>query len=260
MMYDSSDLTMAGKAAPVVGIWEVGKGRAMAVTSDSTRKWSFYGTGSGGTSRPYQTFWNSSIRWLIKDPELKLLRVHVEESTAAPGEDVAVRVSVSKPDYTPATGVEGITEVLHLPLSALDGSDPDPSPRLIKTQPITTNDRGLAKIVIPAAEPGAFTVRARATTKAGDLADEDLFLVHLDSQELRSIEPRNDLLEAIADHTDGSYDLLPDFDGDMAFKEPRVVEVNRRKVIDLWDTLWVLVIICGLLGTEWTFRRRWGRL
>jgi hypothetical protein len=232
----------------------------MAVTTDSTWKWSFYGTGGGGTSRPYQRFWNSSIRWLIKDPELKLLRVEAEEATVRPGQDVGVRVSVSKPDYTPAAGVDGVAEIFHLPLSVLDGSDSDPTPRLVKTETFTTDDRGLARIVIPAAEPGAFTVRGRATTGAGDLSDEDLFLVHLDSQELRTIEPRNNLLQAIAAHTGGTYNLLPDFDADLSFNEPRVVEVNRRKVIDLWDTLWVLIIICGLLGTEWTLRRRWGRL
>ena len=253
-------LTIAGKPAPVVGVWEVGKGRSMAVATDSTWKWSFHNTGIGGTSRPYQTFWNASIRWLIKDPELKLLRVQVEESAVRPGEDVAVQVSVARPDYTPAVGVEGAMEILHRPLAALDGSSPELAPQLMKTEVFKTDDRGRAQIVIPAADPGAYTVRARAHTEAGDLEDEDLFLVHLDSQELRSIEPRAELLEAIAQKTGGSYHRLPDFASSMTFKEPRVVQVNRRKVIDLWDTLWVLVIICGLLGTEWTLRRRWGRL
>ncbi len=253
-------LNLGGKPAPVVGVWEVDKGRAMAVATDSTWKWSFHNTGIGGTSRPYQTFWNASIRWLIKDPELKLLRVSVEESAVRPGQDVAVQISVSRPDYTPAVGVEGAMEILHRPLSALDGSNPDLTAKLMRTEVFKTDDRGRAEVVIPAAEPGAWTVRARASTEAGDLSDEDLFLVHLDSQELRSIEPRADVLQAIAEKTGGSFHLLPDFDSDMVFKEPRVVQVNRRRVIDLWDTLWVLVIICGLLGTEWTLRRRWGRL
>lgn len=254
------NLTSAGKPAPVVGVWEVDKGRAMAVASDSTWKWSFHNTGLGGTSRPYQTFWNASIRWLIKDPELKLLRVSVEESAVRPGQDVAVQISVARPDYTPAANVSGTMEILHRPLSALDGTSPELGAKLTKTEVFKTDDRGRAEVIIPAAEPGAWTVRARAKTEAGDLSDEDLFLVHLDSQELRSIEPRNDVLEAIAKKTGGSYNLLPDFDTDMVFKEPRVVQVNRRRVIDLWDTLWVLIIICGLLGTEWTLRRRWGRL
>ena len=55
--------------------------------------------------------------------------------------------------------------------------------------------------------------------------------------------------------------MLSDLDpSDWSFKAPRVVQVNSRKLIDLWDTLYVLMIICGLLGVEWTLRRRWGRL
>jgi len=115
-------------------------------------------------------------------------------------------------------------------------------------------------MTLPAIDPGAYTVRASAKTESGNLVDEDIFLVTLDSQELRSIQPREPLLKQLAEVTNGTYDEVEDADDGFRFKEPRVVRINRRKVIDVWDTFYVLLIICSLLGSEWMLRRRWGRL
>ena len=253
-------LTVGGKPMPTVAVWEVGKGRSMSVTTDSTWMWSFQNVGKGSTSRPYSTFWNSAIRWLIKDPDLKLLRVELDSTSVAPNTDVPVQLRVSKPDYTPDPGVEGVVEVLFRPLEALSGETDTLKPQVLSNQAFTTDDRGRAEVTLQTPKPGAYTVRASAKTEAGQLIDEEIFLVTLDSQELRSIEPRQDLLEQLAAAGNGKHMLLPDFTLDLDYREPRVVQVNRRKLIDLWDTLYVLIIICGLLGAEWTLRRRWGRL
>ena len=45
-----------------------------------------------------------------------------------------------------------------------------------------------------------------------------------------------------------------------SYAPPRMVRVNRRTVIHLWDSSAVFLLIVGLLGIEWTMRRRWGRL
>ncbi len=253
-------LEAEGKPMPAVAVWEVGKGRSMAVTTDATWMWSFHSVGEGGTSRPYHTFWNSAIRWLIKDPDLKLLRIEIDEAVARPGQDVPIQVRLVKPDYTPAPGVEGSLEVLYRPLEALSGDEAEGDPRALEAVKFVTDERGRAEVVLPATETGAYEVIAKARTEGGELVDRDIFLVSLDSQELRAIEPREELLKAVAEAGQGTFQLLPDFDPDLTFKEPRVVQVNSRKLIDLWDTLYVLAIICGLLGTEWTLRRRWGRL
>jgi hypothetical protein len=54
---------------------------------------------------------------------------------------------------------------------------------------------------------------------------------------------------------------LPDASvSNFAFAEPRAVKINRRKVIHLWDSAIMFLLILTLLGSEWTLRRRWGRL
>jgi hypothetical protein len=46
----------------------------------------------------------------------------------------------------------------------------------------------------------------------------------------------------------------------LAFAEPKMEQVNRRRVIALWNQSWVLALLGLLFGTEWILRRRWGRL
>ena len=198
------------------------------------------------------------MRWLIKDPELKLIKVDIDAATVAPGSDVPLTVSVAKPDYTPAADVEGTLELRRTPLETLVGEQVEPPAPIL--QSFKTDSRGRFEFTLPHVESGAYTVKASARTEAGELTDQDLFLVTLDSQELRTIEPREDLLQLLAKASGGDFHRLPDLDRAPSFKEARVEQVNRRKVIDLWDTLWMLVLICGLLGAEWSLRRRWGRL
>jgi len=252
-------IKIGGEPLPVVAVREVEKGRSMSVTTDSTWFWGMENVGDGGTTRPYSTFWNAAIRWLIKDPELKLLKVEVAESVVPPGGSAHVKVRVVRSDYGPAEGVEGKLEVLFQSLAVLDGSDPNRAAQSVRTIPFTTDGRGAAEFELPVEEPGAYTVQATATTESGKLEDEDIFLATLDSQELRSIQPRQDLLGQLAEVSGGTFETLPDDTG-MRFKEARVVQVNQRKVIEVWDSLWVLLVIAGLLAAEWMLRRRWGRL
>jgi hypothetical protein len=34
--------------------------------------------------------------------------------------------------------------------------------------------------------------------------------------------------------------------------------VGQRLSKPLWDRIWVLALLCGIVGVEWTLRRRWG--
>ncbi len=248
-----------GQPLPVVTVQEVGEGRSMAVTTDTTWRWAMEGVGQGATSRPYFAFWNAAIRWLIQDPELKLLKVEVAETVVPPGGDAHVNVRLVRSDYAPAAGVTGQLDLLFRPLAALDGQEAEATTAL--QRPFTTDDRGLVELTLPVDQPGAWTVRAAATTEAGKLTDEDIFLVTLDTQELRSIQPREDLLQQLAQASGGSYAALPDDDADdLTFKPARVTQVNRRRVIEVWDSLAVFALICALLAAEWMLRRRWGRL
>jgi uncharacterized membrane protein len=269
-------LRRGGGKMPVLTISNAGEGRVMALTSDSTWRWGFENVGQGGTPREYSVFWNSAIRWLIKDPELKLIQVDIPEENYAPGSTLAANIRLSRPDYRPARDVEGRLEMTYRPFEALENRNEagdaaaEPTMRgragakreaseIQRT--FKTDHEGRYKASLPVDASGIYRVTARADTEAGQLEDSDITLSTADVEELRQIVPRDDLLKEMARATQGTFSVLPDFDpSDLPFDASERVEINRRKVIHLWDSVVVFGIILVLLGLEWTLRRQWGRL
>ena len=249
-------LKSGGAPMPVITVSEMGDGRVMAVTTDSTWRWAFESAATGGTSREYQMFWNSTMRWLIKDPELKLLRIDQEIDLWNPGERPKIGVRIQNPDYTPAQAKEGRIRIQRHDLRTSEAID-------ARVEiPFVSDARGYASVSAPVIEEeGIYRIRAGATTEAGELTDEDLFLVVSSKTEFRDVVPRPDLLEAIAAQTEGvalensTSSVTP-----LNFQKSTSVQINRRKVVSVWDSLPLFLLILGLLAAEWTFRRRWGRL
>ena len=69
---------------PVISVMDAGEGRSMAMTIDNSWRWNFDHVSDGGNSRPYTSFFNSAIRWLIRDPELNLIQVEIPEEMYQP--------------------------------------------------------------------------------------------------------------------------------------------------------------------------------
>ncbi len=245
-------------AMPVIAVSDMGEGRSMALTVDSTWRWSFDHVGEGGSSRPYSSFFNSAIRWLIRDPELNLIQVTLPEGVYAPTETATAEVRVYRPDYSAASFAEGTIQVVRHDLEEL-GSGEDV---VVLEAPFEADEQGRFTAEIPLETTGAYTVTARAEVEEGNTAeDAEIFLVNRQRPELADISPRPELLEMLSEATGGRHEVLPVRRvRSLDFAPARVVQVNRRRVIDLWSSPWVLLLFVLLLGSDWTLRRRWGRL
>ncbi len=247
-----------GSPMPVIAVSEQGKGRTMAVAFDGSWRWSFDRVVQGSTSRAYTAFWNGAIRWLMRDPELNLVQLDVPALTADPGSSVGATVRLFEPDYQPAAGKAGTLTVIR---RALDRLAADPG-TVVGTLPFTADDRGRVELDVKLPDEGVYTLRASVIGDEGtEIRDEELVLAVASSLELADIEPRNDLLAALAGASGGvaleADEVSP---SDLTFAPAQVEQVNRRRVIDLWNSGWVLALLGLLLGAEWTLRRRWGRL
>ena len=256
VLAEHPSLTAGDEPMPVITVADIGEGRSMAVTYDSSWRWNFEHVSRGGASGPYTGFWNSAIRWLIRDPALNLVDVELSEEVIGPNETLAGNVRVFGPDYAPLVDATLTLTVTQRPLSDLGAE-----PTVFSEEVMRSNDRGTARFELALAEPGAYTVRARMEDDAGEiLEDTEVFLVVRRSRELRDIEPRAELLEALSDASGGRYLENPARADALRFTEPRVEEVDRREVIDLWSSPWFFALLGGLLAIEWSLRRRWGRL
>lgn len=244
---------------PVLAIADQDKGRSMALTVDSIWRWNYEWVLDGGSSRPYSSFWNSAIRWLIRDPALNLLQLDIGQTVVEQGAMVDVQIRAFRTDYTPAANA-----IVHLTLQRRPLDDVVAGHRsesLAEQFTLETDDQGRARWTIQAEGEAAWRVEARADVEAGVEAHTDEIFLSVDhSLELRDVQARNDLLEQIANATGGRFLEAGAELHRLPFLEPKLERVHRRTSVDVWSTPWVLILFVLLLAGEWHLRRRWGRL
>ena len=90
---------------PVIVAGEYGKGRSLAVTTDTLWRWGFVAAARpGDDGRQYTKFWENAMRWLIQDPDLRNLHVDSDAVEYVPGAPVRVTVRLLGRDYQPLPG------------------------------------------------------------------------------------------------------------------------------------------------------------
>lgn len=241
--------TVDGKNAPVLALWEYGRGRAMALTTDSSWYWAFPAHATGSPSRLYDRFWGNALRWLVRDPDLTTLTVSADPPSVEPGKPIGVIVSARTPDYQVAPDAEVRAELFSVKAQ-----------RTIASQRANTGPDGMVRFEFAPPEPGAYKVFAKASKGDKSLGEgEDAVAVRAVGPELADASVRGDLLEAIAKVTGGkSYGLTPGSLPEIPLLAPPTVEVGRSKDEPIWDRWYYLAALVGLLGTEWFLRRRFG--
>ena len=252
--------THGGEPVPVVSVAERGEGRVMALTSDSSWRWGFEHIGEGGTAREYQNFWNRAMRWLIQDPDLKLVRLDMNRDIVAPGEPLDASVRAFSSDYQPRSNAEGELQVSFIPLDEISEPSSQRQPRT-EARSFQTDHDGQWELEDTFDKPGLYDLSVEMPSRSGTLQDDNRVLVVPNVDQLRDIVPRHHFLELVADAGGGYHAVLPDWRAqNLEFEEPRHREIHDRRVVQLWDSWLIFVLIIGLLSVEWTFRRRWGRL
>ena len=233
---------------PVLATMEAGRGRTLALTTDTSWHWAFLAAGAGGNRQAYDRLWRNAIRWLIRDPELKYLRVIANQDRVRLGAPIKVVVRAFTPDYSPAAGVEVSYDVSLV--SSPGGT----------VSRATTDAEGELRLELTPGAKGAYRVRARAALGGRVNTEQTLVLVDPAGPEDREPAARPDLLKALAQATGGRYLGRPESLPELAFRTSTLLQVNWRRDMEIWDRWWFLLLAVGLLATEWLLRRRFGYL
>jgi uncharacterized membrane protein len=243
-----------GAPMPVLALGEFGKGRSLAFTTDTMWNWGFVAAGEGDDGRAYDKFWESAIRWLIRDPELRLLRVETDKAEYALGEIVRVDARLLGMDYRPARA-QKVTLEVHQVGAAAGNAAP------LVTRTADTDDEGEVHADVPAEIAGSYMVTARAKQGDKELLEEEVYLVRAEGRELEQPNARKDVLNALSAETGGialgAVDSLP---AELSFLPPRVVRIDSRTDVELWSLQAVFWLAIGALACEWILRRRRGYL
>ena len=246
--------TRAGKPMPVIVAGDYGKGRSLAVTTDTLWRWGFVAAARpGDDGRQYTKFWENSMRWLIQDPDLRNLHVDSDAVEYIPGAPIRVTVRLLGRDYQPLAGGD-------VQVAVKRGADPAHAEQ-VQHSTIKVGEDGTAVYELGGLSPGVYRVEGHAQIAGRAVDATDIFLVRENGTELDRPVGDRATLEAIASATGGrALGTIDELPSDLAFDPPRIVRVDRRTDVELWSRPGLLILVVGLLGLEWLLRQRSGYL
>jgi len=280
----------SGNPMPVLTVAEFGKGRTLALQADSTWRWGFgasaraegglprsgrrtaSGTGEGGLSAgdesgrsgAYQRFYTQAIRWLVRDPSLRLLRIETTDSEFSRGQPVRAEVRAYGPDYRPAQRADINLSLSRITEEGADGSTTPAAPATgALARSLRTDEEGLASVEWDNLPPGGYRIVARAVLGGRPAEDSEVFLIRGSSRELDNPEADDRLLRLISAATAGEARAYGDGGSagpvkSLPFHPPHVVRVNQQRDVELWHHPAVLLIAILAFALNWALRRRWG--
>ncbi len=234
----------SGEPLPVLVSGAAGRGRVVALMSDTSWRWGLTTGGATGDASAYERFWDRMIRWLARDPALEPARVTTDHESYGPEARIEVSASLSDARYVPLAG-EPITLAIRTEAA-----------ETVTTTEARTDAHGElhAEMTTPAT-PGGYVLVASRRGDTSDLAEEP-FVVEAGGAELGDPRADHALLAEIARATGGSTST--------ADHPPTLASLDTRRVRSLgvetsrpFAGAWPFLLAVSLFGIEWALRRRW---
>jgi uncharacterized membrane protein len=249
----------------LLAVQEIGKGRSMAFTSDTTRTWgrdfeTIWGEPRQGgmmseansDSRYYRQFWVNAIRWLATGKMGRTnnpVTLELAQSQSLPNEAIAAKIKVRDTDLKEVSNAQ----------VALVLSTPGKTNVTVRAQYDASTRSYTADVRAPSA--GTFTVTAIADRGGVRLGDDKQLLVSESADiEMTDVRARPEFMAKLAKDSNGeSFTLTGPSTVSPAYafaKAPAPTIEYRRTAV--WDKALWLTAILGLLATEWAVRRKKG--
>jgi uncharacterized membrane protein len=246
----------------LLAVQNVGKGRSMAFTSDTTRSWgrdfeTLWGepinpglplSERNCDSRYYRQFWVNAVRWLAAGRIGKTnnpVVLELAQSYCSLGEKVSANIQVHGNDLAPLATADVI-----LCLSTTGQTNMYVKAGYDRVSQAYQADLGPA-------HDGTYTVTATANVGGKKLGDDRQLLVcESGDREMADLRARPDLMGEFARISGGSTLALSDNSSRLStvFGTPPPAQIEYRHT-PLWDKWWCLGLIVLLLTIEWSVRR-----
>jgi uncharacterized membrane protein len=247
-------LTADGEAAPLLSVREVGKGRSMALLTDTTWMWGLPHVGAGGRGDAHRRLFANALRWLIRDPQLSRVKIAFEQKRAEPGQALPFAVRTYDDRYQPLAGgvIRGqVIDLEHdstaLPLTGISGDDG------VWRGTFTPPGPGVYRVQVSASAP----VPAGSAEGLALGSAQDIVVVRAATLETLHREPDIDRLRQLTDAAGGMTVDVDHLD-DLVFAQPKAERVLRQQTSPLWDRWWWAVLIVAIASLEWSWRRQAG--
>jgi uncharacterized membrane protein len=238
--------TATGQPMPVLSVRSPGKGRSLALATDSSYLWGMATAGERGDASAYERIWDRALRWLSRDPLLDPARIATDRASYGPAADVRAELLLRDDLYRPLQ-----PGPFRLVLQ-------DDRGQRVDELSVETNPDGRANVVLHAPRrPAAYTLALFVEGSSAPLAEQG-FVVESGGDELADPRVRPELLKQMAEATGGEY-----FASLGALPDASQLPSSRTKSLgnETWSpfgSTWAFLALVALLALEWWARRRAG--
>ena len=233
---------------PVIIFQRSGLGKSLLITAEGLWNWGFGVWNFKDEDDTYPRFWGQTIRWMTTRTDTKRINVTTDLTTYSAGDEVQIITYAYNEGYQPmvAAGIE------------IEVTSPDGKRFQLQTG-ANLQYPGTYNAQFRADQKGAYRIRASGIDRSSSLG-EDSTEIFAESPlaEFENPQLNEDLLKQLAARTGGFYTPITD-----AASLPEKIKPVQESVFavqerELWDNPIVLILVVGLLGTEWFLRMRQG--
>lgn len=230
----------------VLALQHYGRGVAAAFTVQDSWLWQMDAS-IALEDQTHETLWRQLLRWLTADAQ-RPVRARVEAPSPAPGRPVTLIADVADSAFLPLNGAQ-VAATITRP----DGSDTS------LALPWSVGDDGRYRAAFTPAAEGVYAVVTDAMkdgTRAG--VARSWFRVGDPTSEFERPGRQTALLRRLAEETGGHLYTPATLAGLAEDVRYTTAGAVRHEQLDLWDMPVVLLLLIGLLGAEWGYRRARG--
>jgi uncharacterized membrane protein len=230
----------------VLAYQRYGRGKALAMPIQDSWVWRMDAK-MAVEDTTHATFWRRLVRWLV-DGVPDQVEVTTTQDRVEPGEAVKISAEVADAAYTAVNDSHVVATV----------TSPAGKKSEVPMEWTVARDGEYRASFVPD-EPGVYTIQVNAARTSGDQKTLGNGTVHVRASagdtEYFDAAMRGSLLKRIAEETGGRFftpanaATLPDA---VSYTGRGVTVVEER---DLWDMPAILLLLLGLMGTEWAYRR-----
>ncbi len=230
----------------VLAYQRYGRGRAIALPIQDSWIWQMHAD-IPLEDETHETFWRQLLRWLVSYVPDRVVAT-TSRDLVGPGEPVTIDAEVQDETYLSVNNAEVVATV----------TSPSGAEEELRLDWAVDAD-GKYQASFTANEVGRHRIAVRALERGVPIGEHVTYVEAADpATEFFDAEMRVPLLERIAEATGGRYytpETAVTLPEDVSFTESGTTVLEER---DLWDMPLVLLLLLGVLGAEWGFRRHRG--
>ena len=196
--------------------------------------------------RTHEIFWRQVARWVSTDaPDPVSLN---EIGAAMAGDQLKLDTLVRDSDFA---AVPDATVTVRVTL-------PGGASRELSAAPFDAT-KGLYRTLLRADQGGVYRVMSEARRGTAVVGTSSRWVL-VGGADLEMADPRlnEDVLRRLAAASGGRYLTEAELPSLPAVLRASDTELPPPVQQDLWNNIWTLALVIGLLSTEWVLRRRWG--